>query len=154
MNLIRANTAITMSSREIAELTGKQHKHVLTDIRNTLDALGMDSADFLAQYFDSTGRSLPCFRLNRREVEILLTGYSIPLRAKVIDRLRELEAAVAQPAIPTNFTEALRLALQLEEERQALAETNTRLHSLAQVGAAAGQRGVVEFARKLPEVNA
>lgn len=43
-------------------------------------------------------RRVETFNLPRREVEILLTGYSIPLRAKVIDRLRELETQVAAPA--------------------------------------------------------
>lgn len=35
----------------------------------------------------------------RREVEILLTGYSIPLRAKVIDRLHELENRPTRPRV-------------------------------------------------------
>lgn len=119
-----------MSSREIAELTGKLHKNVLADIRNTLDALGLDWADFLAQYIDSTGRALPCFSLPLREVEILLTGYSIPLRTKVIDRLHELEAAVARPAIRTSFAEALRLAAALEEGKAGPGRDSQRAASL------------------------
>lgn len=47
------NEVRTMSSREIAELTGKQHKDVLYDIRKMLDELGITAADFATQYKDS-----------------------------------------------------------------------------------------------------
>lgn len=156
MNLIKANAAITMSSREIAELTGKRHPDVKRDVVTVMDALGKDASSFACIYRDAMNREQTEYRLPRREVEILLTGYSIPLRAKVIDRLHELEAAVAQPAIPTSFAEALRLAATLEEEKLALVETVNVMRPHAQVGAAAGQRkrlGVVEFARKLTGVN-
>ena len=85
---------LTMTSREIAELTGKDHKHVLTDIRKMLEELGIDSAGFSAEYKDSTGRTLPAFTLPKRETYILITGYSVTMRAKVIDRWQELEEKV------------------------------------------------------------
>ena len=39
---------VTMSSLEIAQLTGKDHKHVLRDIRKMLDELEIDAAQFWA----------------------------------------------------------------------------------------------------------
>ena len=81
----------TMSSREIAKLTGKAHKHVLADIRSMLKDLEIDWADCSAQYQDSTGRSLPCFNLNRELTDTLLTGYSAKMRLAVIRRWHELE---------------------------------------------------------------
>ncbi len=68
------NTTLTMSSREIAELTGKQHKDVLRDIRNMLDQLGQDSAQFGAQYFDPTDRALPYFNLPKDLTINLVSG--------------------------------------------------------------------------------
>lgn len=85
------NVARTMSSREISKLTGKAHKHVLADIRSMLKELEIDWADCSAQYQDSTGRSLPCFELNRELTDTLLTGYSAKMRLAVIRRWRELE---------------------------------------------------------------
>ncbi len=64
----------TMTSREIAELTGKQHKDVLYDIRKMLDDLGLTSADFSADLPDAYGRLQPAFQLPKRECLILVTS--------------------------------------------------------------------------------
>lgn len=127
------NVARTMSSVEIAELTGKLHKNVLADIRSMLAELEIDSADFSAQYKDSTGRFLPCFNLNREMTDTLLTGYSAKMRLAVVRRWRELEAVIAQPRelsrmdlIQLAFeAEQARLQLTIQVEAQA-----TRIHSL------------------------
>lgn len=46
----------TMSSREIAELTGKEHKNVLADIRAMLSELQVDESTFGCSYKDGAGR--------------------------------------------------------------------------------------------------
>lgn len=92
-----AGAPLTMSSREIAELTGKQHKHVLDDIRKMLDDLGQTSAEFSADLPDAYGRPQPAFKLPKRETLILVSGYSVELRARIVDRWQELEAAVTVP---------------------------------------------------------
>lgn len=123
------NKPVTMSSREIAELTGKNHFDVMRDIRKMLEALGKDESKFAGIYLDAYKREKPCFNLQRREVEILLTGYSIPLRAKVIDRLHELEEQAKGTAfpIPQSFPEALRLAAEMVEKNERLALENQQL---------------------------
>lgn len=89
---------LTMSSLEIAELTGKDHKNVLADIRNMLNELGKTSAEFSANVPDSYGRRRPVINLPKRECMILVSGYSITLRARIIDRWQQLEAHVAAQA--------------------------------------------------------
>lgn len=124
-SLIPSNSP-TMSSREIAELTGKRHDHVMRDIRVMLVELHGEGG--LPRFGDThaneqNGQSYPIFRLPKREVEILVTGYSIPLRAKVIDRLHELEAQMTQPSLnPANLSrlQLIELALQAEQERLAI----------------------------------
>ena len=81
----------TMSSREIAKLTGKRHDNVMSDTRIMLESLEIQSTDFLGDYKDSKGRTYPCFNLPKRETLILISGYNIILRAKIIDRWEELE---------------------------------------------------------------
>lgn len=103
---------VTMSSREIAKLTGKRHDNVMADVRNMLDELYPDghAPDFSGTYRTERGNEYECFNLPRREVEILLTGYSVPLRAKCLDRLRELETGTALPAPkPVDMAAALGL---------------------------------------------
>lgn len=70
-------STLTMSSREIAELTGKNHKDVLRDIRAMFDSLEIDSAQFCAEYKDKTGRSLPCFNLTKDFTFTLVLGYDV-----------------------------------------------------------------------------
>jgi phage antirepressor YoqD-like protein len=89
---------ISMSSQEIAELTGKQHKDVIRDIRVMVAALKEDGADLRHVREDKDSRGYTaCFHLNKELTETLLTGYSIPLRHRVIMRLAELEQAAAKP---------------------------------------------------------
>lgn len=84
-----------MSSQEVAERTGKRHADVMRDIRSMLFQLGATERSFASSYRDSTGRSLPCFNLPKRERLILVSGYSVELRAAIIDRWQELEAQQA-----------------------------------------------------------
>ena len=71
---------MTMSTKEIAELTGKDHKNVLYDTRCMFLQLGLNSAEFSAQFKDSTNRSLPMYRLPKDLTLTLVAGYSVPLR--------------------------------------------------------------------------
>lgn len=98
-NLIETSR-ITMSSREIAELTGKRHSHVMRDIRTMLDGLGENTEPkFGSSYKDQTGRKLPCYQLPKRETLILVSGYSVELRARIIDRWQEIENQLSKNSL-------------------------------------------------------
>ncbi|OPB31427.1 Rha family transcriptional regulator [Bartonella sp. AR 15-3] len=92
-------TAQTMSSREIAQLCGKEHRNVMRDIRQIFTELKIELNDFSGLYKDSRSRTLLCYHLPKRECLILVSGYSTVLRAKIIDRWQELEKQVAVPQI-------------------------------------------------------
>ena len=52
----------TMTSLEIAEITGKEHYNVLRDIKDEISKLGTERAKLifeLSEYKDTTGRKLP-----------------------------------------------------------------------------------------------
>ena len=82
----------TMSSLEIAKLTGKRHDNVMRDIRVMLENLGEgDAFRFEVMYKDAYGRDQKCYNLPKRECLILAGGYDVVLRASIIDRWAELE---------------------------------------------------------------
>ncbi|ETU77359.1 hypothetical protein AN459_17735 [Pseudomonas aeruginosa] len=153
------NKPVTMSSLEIAELTGKQHKNVIRDIRTMLSELSEDGSDLSHVREELDGRGYTAaFHLPRREVEILLTGYSIPLRAKVIDRLHELEEQAKGAAfrVPQSLPEALRLAAELAEKNEQLALENKEMAPKAVVFdncVALRQESLATFVRTLEGVN-
>lgn len=118
----------TMSSLEIAKLTGKQHKDVLETIRKTLEEAEISTADFSAVYKASNGKNEPCFNLPRRECDLVISGYSVKYRLAIIDRWQELEN---KPLTIVDYARALVESndrIQLLEKEQEL--TNTAITEL------------------------
>lgn len=150
--VMKIDKPVTMGSREIAELTGKRHDHVMRDIRNMLAELKITDPSFGGSYQDSTGRSLPCFNLDRDLTETLITGYSIPLRFRVVTRLRELEN-VSAPTLPQSLPEALRLAADLAEQganlRLVIAEQAPKVQALELLSDACGTMCLTDAAKHL-----
>ena len=95
MNLVQTIQKQTMSSRDIAKLCDKRHDNVMSDIRKMLESLNIQSPEFLGDYKDTKGRTFQEYNLPKREVLILVSGYNIELRAKIIDRWEKLELDLA-----------------------------------------------------------
>jgi phage regulator Rha-like protein len=80
-----------MTSREIAEYTGKRHDHVLADIRTMLEQLEMTSPEFSGHLPDAYGRPQHVFILPKDLTLTLVSGYSVPMRHAIIKRWQALE---------------------------------------------------------------
>ena len=102
-------TLKTMSSREIADLTNKDHKNVVRDIKNMMDQLSIDALTFERTYMDQLNRSRKEYLLDQETTLCLVSGYSAPLRMKIIKRWSDLEKNNG-PSLPQTFAEALQLA--------------------------------------------
>ena len=88
--LEKFNQIVSISSLEIAKITGKNHFDVLRDIRNIISELELTESNFAGSYKDSSGKANLMFILPKREALILASGYSIKLRTLIIDKLEEL----------------------------------------------------------------
>jgi phage regulator Rha-like protein len=113
-------TQQTMSSVLIAEITGKTHAHVMRDIKKLQEQVGRETIFGLSQYEQKmpTGgtKIVPMYELNKEQTHLLVTGYSAPLRLKVIRRLEELESKNA----PKELTRLEILTMAIESERRAI----------------------------------
>ena len=95
MNDLLASTELTMSSREIATLCSKKHRHVLRDIDNlneTYEQIGMPKVGQGFYTYKTTGTQQHReFHLIKEQTIDLVTGYSTELRIKINRRWQELE---------------------------------------------------------------
>ena len=107
-----------MTSREIAELTGKNHFDVTRDIEHVLFQAEIDASKFAVIYKDTQNRSRTEYRLPKRECDLVVSGYSVKYRLAIIDRWQELEQKQSAPQfnIPQTLPEALRLAADLADQ--------------------------------------
>lgn len=137
-NLILSNKK-TMSSLEIAELAGKQHKDVLESIRKMEPAW----EKLCGRKFPLTSKNIempnggfretPCYELDYKECMYVAAKFSDETRAKLVLRWDALETGKATPVyqVPSSFSEALMLAaqqqLQIEEQQKQISCMSTEI---------------------------
>lgn len=132
------NDRVLTDSLTVAEVFEKEHKRVLQDIRE----LGC-SQEFrehnivLTSYKTLQNKELPKYLITQDGFALLAMGYTgqkaMEFKEDYIKAFREMESQIkSQIQVPQSFAEALRLAADLEEERQKLlpkAETYDRFIS-------------------------
>ena len=93
--IIHINKVQTMTSLEIAELTGKQHNDLMKAIRKMEPAwLKVNGGNFsLVEYRDKKGELRPCYQLTKTECLYIATKFNDEARAKLVLRWEELEMA-------------------------------------------------------------
>ncbi|MGP6381199.1 phage antirepressor KilAC domain-containing protein [Yersinia bercovieri] len=113
-----SKSVVTMSSREIAVLTGSNH----SDVRRSIERLS--EANLLSQpladtpYINEQNRQTYYeYHLNKRDSLVVVVRLSPEFTAVVVDRWQELEH---KSQVPQTLPEALRLAADLAEEKQQL----------------------------------
>lgn len=117
-------TVTQMTSLEVAEITGKEHKSILRDIRDEIEKLETqgiftEHIFVLSEYHDKTGRTLPMYVLTRDGVLQLAARYDAVVRFKLIEK-------VSQPA------KVLSPVQQLLAQAQMLVEMDNRVGAVEQ----------------------
>ncbi|BDE70887.1 phage antirepressor KilAC domain-containing protein [Delftia lacustris] len=155
MNAITAISAavLMMSSRQIAEETGKEHFHVMRDLRALKDQLGpMFKGSIQNWIHPQNGQTYEEFLIDKDTCLTLLLGYDAVARMKVVKRWQELEAQAA-PAVPRTMSQALRLAAeqaeQIEQQQAALALAAPKAEYVDRYVAANGAKGFRQVAKLL-----
>lgn len=143
-----------MTSVQLAELTGKQHKHVMRDIRTLIDQEAITQSNFgLSEYKDDSGKSNPMYFLDFQASMVLVTGYDARKRSAVINRWMVLEQGIAAPQLPTNYKEALVQLLEQVEENERLQETVRKItpkaDALDRISTADGFENITNTAKAL-----
>lgn len=88
---------LSMTTREIAELTGKEHSNIVRDVKSMLTTLGFNPSvlkdtGFTIHEKEYRGRTVTDhIELDRDLTMTLVTGYDVAMRHRVMKRWRELE---------------------------------------------------------------
>lgn len=93
-NLINIENKNTLTSLEVAEITGKDHKSILRDIRDEIEKLGEERGRLIfvpTEYTDNFNRKQPAFLLNYKGVLQLGARYNAEIRFKLIEKIEQLQ---------------------------------------------------------------
>jgi phage regulator Rha-like protein len=78
VDLLPVPAGMTMSSREIADLCGKAHGHVMRDVRNMLEGLGIVEGGYIQNWTDPQNKqTYECFTLDKDLTLTLGLGYNV-----------------------------------------------------------------------------
>ena len=144
--------ALLMSSRDIADLTGKRHDNVMTVCRGLRDSGVCPEIQETPWTNPQNGQTYVECLLSKRDSLVLIARLSPEFTAKVVDRWQELEAKAA-PAVPQTMAQALRLAAeqaeQIEAQQEQLALAAPKVEYVDRYVAANGSMGFRQVAKLL-----
>lgn len=150
LTITKENTStLTMSSREIAELTHKEHKNVLRVIRDLIEQNLVAQIEPLK--FEYRNQWFDYYELNKRDTFVVVARLSPEFTAAVVDRWQALENQQKPTAlIPQSFSEALMLAAQLQAEKERNAPKVAFVDHYVEVGTSKSFRETAKIL-KMPE---
>ncbi len=150
LSLLPGAQAASMTSREIAELTGKRHDNVMRDIKAMIQRL--DAASDLRwhcetdTYIDPQGKARQMYSLDRDTTMCLVAGYDPVPRMRIIKRLEALESGQATQVAIGAIAEKEQTAVSVMQSRLSAA-------ALLKVPGHIGEQEAVKAVRSLVGVD-
>lgn len=129
LQVIQHNGVDVIDSREVAEMTGKNHKELLRDIRNYSEIIGNSTernfalSEFFIEssYKDPTGRTLPCYLITKKGCDMVankMTGEKgVLFTAAYVTAFEKMQERLKTPASPAEQLLA-QAQLMVEQERR------------------------------------
>ncbi|MCC5465572.1 phage antirepressor KilAC domain-containing protein [Pelosinus baikalensis] len=134
LTIINQNGKLLANSRQVAEMIGKEHSHLMRDIRGYISILDpnpkLDSARFFIEstYLDSQQQARPCYLLTRKGCDMVankMTGEKgVLFTATYVTRFEEMEQQLTQPQQLTRM-QILEIAMAAEKQVVELQATIT-----------------------------
>lgn len=95
------SNAVELTSLQLAEITGKEHKNILRDIKDEMQKLenagekGLSIFE-LSSYTNSQNKEQPMYKLNKEGVMQISMRYSAVIRRRVVVKLIQLESVTSE----------------------------------------------------------
>jgi len=134
LTVLNQNGQLLVDSREVAEMTGKQHAHLLRDIKGYIEILNQSNFGFVDFFIESTyedgkGERRPCYLVTRKGCDMVankMTGEKgVLFTAAYVTRFEEMEKELNKPyALPSSYKEALLQLVEQVEQNEKLQTTN------------------------------
>lgn len=139
LKIVNQDGKLLVDSREVAEMVGKTHSHLLRDIKGYKEVIdqnpNLDSANFFISsvYQNENNQTYPCFLLTRKGCDMVankLTGEKgVLFTASYVTRFEEMENQLK----PKTQLEILQASInQLVEQERRLSDIENRTDALEQ----------------------
>ena len=95
--LMNIESRNTLTSLEVAQIAGKEHKNILADIRDEISKLGEERGRLIFQqscYTNLQNKQQPMFLLNYKGVLQLGARYNAETRFKLIEKIEQLQKSM------------------------------------------------------------
>lgn len=145
------NASLTMSSREIAELTHKEHKNVLRVIRDLIEQNLVAQIEPLK--FEYRNQWFDYYELNKRDTFVVVARLSPEFTAAVVDRWQELENQQKPSALSRKDLALMVIAAEEENERLQLENKQQATHIESLESYFRSGMTAPQFAKSLNGVN-